>query len=80
MSFMLRQFAQQSVGGPVSAAVQRANALIISHVTQQAFVRGVDDAFLFAAAVTCIGVFPVFLLRTHKAKRKSSEHQPPAVE
>jgi DHA2 family multidrug resistance protein len=80
MSFALQNFAQHSVGGPAFTAAQRANALIVAHVSQQAFVRAVDDAFLFAAAVTCLGIFPIFLLRTHKAKKSGVEQKPVAME
>jgi hypothetical protein len=48
---------------------QGANAMIMTHVRQQAFVRSVDDAFLVAAAITCLRVVPVFMLRTHKKKK-----------
>jgi len=80
MGFVLRQFAQQAVGGPAAAAAMRANVLMASHVAQQAFVRGVDDAFLFAAAVTFLGVFPIFLLRTHRNKTAVAGHRPAAME
>jgi MFS transporter, DHA2 family, multidrug resistance protein len=79
MSFALREFAQQAVGGTGYAAVQRANAVMMSHVGQQAFVRAVDDAFLFAAAVTSVGIIPIFLLRTRK-KASTGAHQPAALE
>jgi DHA2 family multidrug resistance protein len=75
VSFALRQFAQGAVGGPNYAVAQRANAMIISHIGQQAFVRSVDDAFLFAAAITCLGVVPVFVLRTHKKKKGKAAHE-----
>jgi MFS transporter, DHA2 family, multidrug resistance protein len=66
VEFALSQFAQQAIGGTTAISTTRADALITAHVAQQAFVRSVDDAFLFAAAVTFLGVFPVLLLGRRK--------------
>jgi len=75
----LTQFVQQSVGGPAGAVAMRANALIAAHVAQQAFVQAIDDDFLIAAAITFVGLIPVFLLRTHK-KNKAAGPRPVPVE
>jgi MFS transporter, DHA2 family, multidrug resistance protein len=63
VAFALRQFAAQAVGGTTGAAATRADALIASHLVQQAFVQSVNDAFLFAAAVTFLGIVPILFLR-----------------
>ncbi|MCX6138885.1 MAG: DHA2 family efflux MFS transporter permease subunit [Ignavibacteriales bacterium] len=80
MSFMLRQFAQQTVGGPAALAGQRANSLIANHIVQQAFVRSVDDAFLVAAGLTLLGILPVFVLRAKREKKDSDAHQTVSTE
>ncbi len=76
----VRHFAQGAVGGPIGAASARAEALIASHVAQQAFVQSVDDAFLFAAAVTFLGVLPIMFLRTAKRAKGGPGQPPPAMD
>jgi DHA2 family multidrug resistance protein len=63
----VQQFAQQAVGGTGALSAMRAQALIASNVAQQAFVHAIDDDFLIAAAITFVGVIPIFLLRSHKS-------------
>lgn len=72
VTYGLAQFAQESVGGSLSAAATRAKALLASHIMQQSFVRAVDDDFLIAAAIAFIGIVPIFILRSHK--KKKGEH------
>ena len=80
MGFILQQFAQQSLGGTAGIAMMRARALMASHVVQQAFVQAVDDAFLFAAGVTILGVLPLFFLRTKKRASRGAHASTPAME
>lgn len=74
----LQHFAQQAVGGPTAVASMRANALIASHVAQQAFVQAIDDDFLIAAVITFVGLIPIFLLRSRKKKSAGSQRPAPA--
>jgi DHA2 family multidrug resistance protein len=69
VTYALAKFAQESAGGSLNAAMMRGKAILASHIVQQSFVRAVDDDFLIAAAITFIGVIPIFILRTHKKKK-----------
>ncbi|MDE3056372.1 MAG: hypothetical protein KGJ59_00245, partial [Bacteroidota bacterium] len=71
-AYMLGRFAQETVGGSLSTAMMRGKAILTSHLVQQSFVRAVDDDFLVAAAITFVGVIPIFILRTHKKKKGES--------
>ncbi|MGD8869548.1 MAG: hypothetical protein PVI01_18160, partial [Gemmatimonadales bacterium] len=62
----LQYFATHTVGGTVSEALSRANALIISSAENQAFVRAVDDVFILSAVILLVSLVPILLLRTHK--------------
>lgn len=62
----LQQFAQRSLGGTMSDASLRAQALIGSNVAQQAFVQAINDDFLIAAAITIVVVVPILFLRIRK--------------
>jgi DHA2 family multidrug resistance protein len=65
----LQQFAQRTAGGTPSDAAMRANALIGSNVSQQAFVQAVNDDFLIASAITAVVVVPILFLRIRKRRR-----------
>jgi MFS transporter, DHA2 family, multidrug resistance protein len=65
---ILQSFSQHMVGGTWTDSAIRAKALLVSHVSQQAFVRAVDDDFLIAAVITFVGLVPIFLLRARHNK------------
>jgi DHA2 family multidrug resistance protein len=66
ISYSLRHFVQQTAGGSTAEAALRANALLASHVGQQAFVQAINDNFMIAAVVTLFCVVPILFLRTRK--------------
>lgn len=65
----LQHFAQTQVGSTPAIAAQQGQVLLLSHVTKQAYIQGVDDDFMLAAVVTLLGGIPVLWLR----KRKKNE-------
>lgn len=65
----LQHFAQTQVGSTPAIAAQQGQVILLSHVTKQAYIQGVDDDFMLAAVVTLFGGIPVFWLR----KRKKNE-------
>lgn len=71
VSYGLTHFSREAIGGGMSVSGMRANALIVQHIMNQAFVRAIDDDFLVAAAITLVAVIPIFLLRTHRQKAKA---------
>jgi DHA2 family multidrug resistance protein len=71
VSYGLMHFSREAVGGGMAVSGMRANALIVQHIMNQAFVRAIDDDFIVAAAITLAAVIPIFLLRTHKQKAKA---------
>jgi len=73
----LRQFAQQSVGGTSSLDAMRAQALVGSNLSLQAFISAVDDDFLIAAMITILCVIPILFLRNRK--KGAMEHGVPAA-
>jgi MFS transporter, DHA2 family, multidrug resistance protein len=64
----LQGFARQATGGTGAEALAKARAEIGSFVANQAFIRAIDDVFLVAGAVIVVGVIPVMLIKTHKAR------------
>lgn len=67
-------FSQHAVGGSANVSAMRANALVSSHVFQQAFISAINDDFLIAGGITALTLVPIFLLRTHIQKKKKKEH------
>ena len=61
-------YIQQHGGGSFSTAMKQAQSLVMSNVSSQAFIQGIDDDFLIAALITVIGFIPILLL---KPKKKS---------
>ena len=53
-------------GSTMTIAAKQGQGLLMSHVGTQAFIQGIDDDFLLAAAVTVIGLIPAIILRTKK--------------
>jgi MFS transporter, DHA2 family, multidrug resistance protein len=47
-------------------AMKQSQIAIVSNVSKQAYIQGIDDDFLIAAFITIIGGLPVVLLRTRK--------------
>ncbi len=62
----LAHHAQVTMGGTATEAAMRAKALLGVHLGQQAFVQAINDDFLIAAAITIVGVIPIFFLRNRK--------------
>jgi DHA2 family multidrug resistance protein len=62
----LGAFAQQAIGGSTVVSAMRAQALITSHVMQQAFVQAIADDFLISGVVTTLCILPILALRSRK--------------
>lgn len=59
----------QHIAGSSSAdATKQSQALIISNLSRQAFIQGINDDFLLAGIITLIGGIPIIFLHTKKSK------------
>jgi DHA2 family multidrug resistance protein len=68
----LTRFSMDAIGGNQALAAMRANALIASHISTQAFIRAVCDDFFVASMITIAALVPILFLRTKK--RQKSAH------
>ncbi|NVN93998.1 MAG: DHA2 family efflux MFS transporter permease subunit [Bacteroidetes bacterium] len=59
-------FIQTHGGSTMSTALKQGQGLLISNVSKQAFIQGIDDDFLIAAIITILGLFPALILRSKK--------------
>jgi len=71
----LSRFSMNAVGGNQTLSAMRANALIASHISTQAFIQAVADDFLIASIITIAAIVPILFLRVHKQNK--SEHVAP---
>jgi MFS transporter, DHA2 family, multidrug resistance protein len=62
----LSYYIQAHGGSTMSTAIKQGQSLMISNVSKQAYIQGIDDNFLIAALITVIGLIPTIILRTKK--------------
>lgn len=62
----LAYFIQQHGGSSFSTALRQGQSIIMSNVSTQAFIQGVNDDFLLAAVISLIGFIPIIMLRSKK--------------
>jgi MFS transporter, DHA2 family, multidrug resistance protein len=68
VSANLALFAQQHMGSDVATALQQGKYMLLSHVSKQAYIAGIDDDFYMAAIFTFVGLIPVIFMRTKNKK------------
>ena len=59
-------FIQHVTGSNAFIAGRQGQALLTAHISQQAFIQGIDDDFLIAAIITIIALVPVLFLHSKK--------------
>ena len=59
-------YIQQHGGGSFTTALKQGQSLLMSNVSTQAFIEGVNDDFLLAAAISMVGFIPILLLKSKK--------------
>jgi len=64
----LAYFAQQHMGSNIATATLQSKSMIMSHLSKQAFIAGIDDDFWMAAVFTFVGLIPVVIMRTKNKK------------
>ena len=72
----LTRFSMNALAGNQALATMRATALIVSHISTQAFIRAVCDDFLVAAMITMAAIVPILFLRTRKRLPASTHRRP----
>jgi DHA2 family multidrug resistance protein len=64
----LVQQIQHHTGAGYADAMKQGQIILSGHISKQAYISGINDDFLIAAAITLAGVIPVFWLHTRKRK------------
>jgi len=64
----LTTYIQHNAGSSLANATKQSQSILMSHVSSQSFIQGIDDDFLIAAAISSISVIPILLMHTKKKK------------
>lgn len=64
----LTYYAQQHTGSNMATALQQGKYMLISHVSKQAYIQGIDDDFWIAAMITFLCLLPVLIMRVKNKK------------
>lgn len=67
----IKNYMQTEAGSSPSGAVRQSQYMLLSNVSKQAYIQGVDDDFLLAGIITLIGGIPIIFLHTKKSKTHS---------
>jgi MFS transporter, DHA2 family, multidrug resistance protein len=64
----MRYHFQHEAGSSPSNSTRQGQSLIMSNLTKQAYISGINDDFLFASVITLLGGIPIIFLHTKKSK------------
>ena len=65
----LKTSIQYNAGTSPANAVKLSQTAILTNLTKQAYVQGINDDFLFAGIITLIGGIPIFFSSFKKTKK-----------
>jgi MFS transporter, DHA2 family, multidrug resistance protein len=73
----IRYYVQHEAGISPVDAVRYSRAAILSNISKQAYIEGINDDFLLAGLITLIGGIPIIFMHTKKTKTvKTIVHEP----
>jgi DHA2 family multidrug resistance protein len=65
-----RNYLVHTGGSSPGDASRQSQYLIMSNLSTQAYIQGINDDFLLAGIITLTGVIPILFLRTKKSKHE----------
>ena len=73
----IRYYVQHEAGISPGDAAKYSRTAILSNISKQAYIEGINDDFLLAGLITLIGGIPVIFMHTKKTKSvKTIVHEP----
>ena len=66
-----KSYMQHQAGSSPINSTKQCQALLISNLSKQAYIQGVNDDFLLAGIVTLIGGIPIIFLHTKKLRKQN---------
>jgi MFS transporter, DHA2 family, multidrug resistance protein len=72
----LTGYIQHNAGSSLTVAGKQSQSVLMSHISSQAFIQGINDDFLVAASITAISFIPIFLMHSKKkmAQKQAAGH------
>ena len=71
----LKNHVQVNAGASPLISTRIGQSLLLSNISKQAYIEGINDDFLLAGIITLLGIIPITFLHTKKSKiHKSSEN------
>jgi DHA2 family multidrug resistance protein len=70
-STKIKYYLQNDAGSSPTNAARQSQALLLSNLSKQAYIQGIDDDFLLAGIITLLGGIPIIFLHTKKLKNKN---------
>jgi DHA2 family multidrug resistance protein len=67
----IKNHLQYNAGSSPSGSTRQSQAMLLSNMSKQAYIQGIDDDFLLAGLITLIGGIPIIFLHTKKQKNKN---------
>jgi MFS transporter, DHA2 family, multidrug resistance protein len=67
----IKHHLQYEAGSSPSSTTRQSQAILLSNLSKQAYIQGIDDDFLLAGLITLIGGIPIIFLHTKKSKIKN---------
>jgi DHA2 family multidrug resistance protein len=67
----IKHHLQAGAGSSSANAAKQSQYLLLSNLSKQAYIQGIDDDFLLAGLITLIGGIPIIFLHTKKSKTKN---------
>lgn len=65
----IKYYLQEEAGSSPSNSTRQSQALLMSNLSKQAYIQGIDDDFLLAGIITLIGGIPIIFLKTKKSNK-----------
>jgi MFS transporter, DHA2 family, multidrug resistance protein len=69
----LTNYIQHNAGSSLATATKQGQSILMSHVSSQAFIQGINDDFLIAAGITTICFIPVILMHSKKKMAQKAQ-------
>jgi len=69
----IANYIQHNAGSSAAVAAKQSQSVLMSHVSSQAFIQGINDDFLIAAIITLLCCFPIFFMKQKKKAGKPNE-------
>jgi len=71
----LATYIQHNAGSSLATATKQSQSIIMSHVSSQSFIQGINDDFLLAAFITSISFIPIILMHSKKKMAQKASIQ-----